>query len=143
MKIFNISKSSIQLYLKDKDGTDATVLLQVGEFVFSPTNEKTKSINLHGLKKNIGLSIEDKPEYLEYFKPYKEHDIIIATSEEIISKDVLNIDVDNLDKIDVINSDYSSINIEDLKDNVLELDNGIKIEKKSKVIKKDIKIKKK
>ena len=78
MKIINTTyhKTEISTYVKDVDGSDVLITLKYQEFTFVPTEEKTKGINLHGLKRNLGLILEDKPNHLEYFKPYPKLDLI-------------------------------------------------------------------
>jgi len=71
MKIINITKNStISIYINDVDGSEVGVTLKSNNFVYSPTNERTKSINLHGIKKNLGILNEDKPIYLDFFVVY-------------------------------------------------------------------------
>lgn len=77
MKITNITKGAeITLYLLDVDGSEVSATIKVGQFVFTPNNEKTKTINLHGAKKNIGVSaMSPKPDFLEFFIPYSDSDL--------------------------------------------------------------------
>ena len=94
MKIINITKnSSISLYLKDVDNSEVGVTLKSNEFVYSPTDEKTKSINLHGIKKNLGLLEEDKPVYLDFFVVYTqvsmEESEISYERKKIIARDTV------------------------------------------------------
>ena len=71
MIIYNIREGiDVQLYLKDLDGSDIGVFLKSGQFVFSPTKEKTKSINLQGIKRNIGIVEQAKPADAEFFLAY-------------------------------------------------------------------------
>jgi len=73
MKLVNISNNLIYIiYVKDEIGNDRIVKMHPGDHVFSPTNEKTKSVTLQGLKKNIAVFFDEfKPNHLEYFVPYK------------------------------------------------------------------------
>jgi hypothetical protein len=71
MIIYNIREDiDVQIYLKNIDGSDINIFLKPGQFVFSPTDEKTKSINLQGIKRNIGIVMEEKPLDAEYFIIY-------------------------------------------------------------------------
>lgn len=97
MKIVNksVHRIDIPLIVQDTDGSSVDLTLKFGQITFTPTNTKTRTINLHGAKRNIGVSFEDeKPEHLEYFETYYEDDLIpkespaVDTKEEVVEKAV-------------------------------------------------------
>jgi len=98
MKIINTTKGhDISLYLKDVDGSENGVLIKPNHFVYSPTDERTKSINLHGIKRNIGISSDEKPDHLDYFVPYTEDQLINIPKKN--SLQTLNTDTLNSNKV--------------------------------------------
>lgn len=90
MKILNITtnKISLPLSVKDVDGTNVFVTLEHDEFIFTPTEEKTRSVNLHGFKKNIGVTFDEKPGHLEYFVTYTKSDLSVKEKEVVIESGV-------------------------------------------------------
>lgn len=78
MRITNISshKLDVQLVVKNEDGSDVEFLLKYGQTAFTPTNQKTRTVNMHGAKRHIGVSFEDeKPEHLEFFIGYYDSEL--------------------------------------------------------------------
>ncbi len=77
MKIINISHTGmdIGLSVNDGSGNPKEIVLKTGCFVFTPTNEKTRAINLHGSKRNLAVNEDEKPDHLDYFENYKESDL--------------------------------------------------------------------
>lgn len=150
MKITNISvhKIDIPLVLKDADGSDVTVNLKYDQVTFTPTNEKTRTVNMHGVKRNIGVSFDDKPDHLEYFKPYYKNEMEVPVKVEekvkVLSEpvseslqDLMNFeakikDIDTEDKSEVlfekskeaIGADedqlYADLNLDAIKESVKE-----------------------
>lgn len=103
MKITNISihKTDITLIAADNNKLPVEFTIKYGEFAFTPTNEKTRSINIHGAKKNIGISFdEEKPSNLDFFKSYSENILIPETSS---LQDFMNFQVEESEKKQFLN----------------------------------------
>ncbi len=79
MKIINISHTGMEIGLavNDGNGNPKEVILKSGCFIFTPTNEKTRAINLHGSKRNLAVTEDSKPDHLEYFENYTDADLSV------------------------------------------------------------------
>jgi len=77
MRIINkaIDKRPIEFFAKDEAGNDIQIKLGYYQFVFTPTKEKTRTININGRRGNIFIDFEEKPDYAEHFKPYTQADL--------------------------------------------------------------------
>ena len=116
MKIINISHTGMEIGLavNDGHGNPKEVKLKSGCFIFTPTNEKTRAINLHGAKRNLAVTEDAKPDHLEYFINYTNSDL--TPPEDIVIEE--NTEVVKVDK-----SDFAPIkSIQDM------IDFGSKIE---------------
>lgn len=77
MRIVNkaLDKRPIEFFVKDEAGNDISIKLGYYQFVFTPTKEKTRTINIHGRRGSIFIDFQDKPDFAEYFKPYTTGDL--------------------------------------------------------------------
>lgn len=79
----NTNNQDIALYVRDDAGGDQFIKLPPRHFIYTPTDEKTRSVNFHGLKKNIGVEFgTQKPEFAQYFIPYTKEFIDKKKEEE-------------------------------------------------------------
>ena len=68
LKITNISADRIPLHIAL--GDNRQVILGRGDVVWSPNEIFTNSISIYKRKNNISVIKEDKPEGVEYYRPY-------------------------------------------------------------------------
>ncbi len=104
MKLVNISENLIYIvYVKDEEGNDRIVKMHPNDHVFTPTNEKTKSVTLQGMKKNIAVIFDEpKPEHIEYFVPYKEQQLILEKTEIKTNVEIVDLIIETLEIEDII-----------------------------------------
>jgi len=72
MKITNIANFKIDFITTDVDDNGTAISLNPGEFVYTVSDEKNISINLHGARKCIYIDTIDTPEGLDVLIPYTE-----------------------------------------------------------------------
>ncbi len=75
MKIKNISKNNLSFPLKKKTGQKIVTIIHPDEFVFSEEESKkteNQQLIIYERKKLIQITNVDKPEDMEYYKPYTE-----------------------------------------------------------------------
>ena len=70
-----LDRRPIEFFAKDEAGNDISISLGYHQFIFTPTNEKTRTINILGRRGNIFIDFEKRPDFAEYFKPYTVADL--------------------------------------------------------------------
>jgi len=70
-----LDRRPIDFFAKDEAGNDISISLGYHQFIFTPTNEKTRTINILGRRGNIFIDFEEKPDFAEYFKAYTVADL--------------------------------------------------------------------
>lgn len=70
-----LDRRPVEFFAKDESGNDISIKLGYHQFVFTPTKEKTRTININGRRGNLFIDFEEKPDFAEFFKPYTVADL--------------------------------------------------------------------
>lgn len=73
-KINNIGHVDLPIFIKDGNNNDMPVTLRPGEFILTDNSTKTRSINIYGRKRLLGIETINKPDHLKLYKTYRKED---------------------------------------------------------------------
>ena len=91
MKITSLANSEITFITQGKDNTRKSIILNPDEFVYTISDERNRSINIHGARRNLYIDMVDMPKGLEVFVPYTKEsaDLILNPETEEVSDPVV------------------------------------------------------